>query len=146
MENHCNHFYPHRRWGAAHIGLAVVAGVIFASLFALAFGWLVMLLWNWLMPLLFGLKAITYWQGFGILVLSKLLFSGMCGHAGHHRKHFGRYHGRGSMPMDDGSCSSPGGDRRNWIHYRRYWKDRGKKDFEAYLQEIGRAGDEKTEE
>ena len=145
MENHCGYFNPHRRWGAVRIGMAVVAGVIFASLFALAFGWLVMLLWNWLMPLLFGLKAITYWQGFGILVLSKLLFSGIAHHR-HKGYRFGRHHRLGAMGMDDDSCSAPGGDRRNWIHYRRYWKERGEKDFEAYLQEIGRAGDEKTEE
>ena len=33
-----------------------------------------MLLWNWLMPDLFGLKEITYWQGWGLVLLSHLLF------------------------------------------------------------------------
>jgi len=42
--------------------------------FALAFGWFVMLLWNWLMPAIFGLGAITYWQAFGLVVLAKLIF------------------------------------------------------------------------
>jgi len=33
-------------------------------------------LWNWLMPDLFGLHAITFWQALGLLGLSWLLFSG----------------------------------------------------------------------
>jgi hypothetical protein len=35
-----------------------------------------MLLWNWLMPGLFGLAKIPYWQGWGLLLLSQLLFRG----------------------------------------------------------------------
>ena len=34
----------------------------------------VMLLWNWLMPTLFGLIAISFWQALGILVFCRLLF------------------------------------------------------------------------
>jgi hypothetical protein len=37
---------------------------------------LLMVLWNWLMPTIFGLITITYWQAAGLLLLSKLLFSG----------------------------------------------------------------------
>ena len=33
-------------------------------------------LWNWLMPEIFGLHAITYWQALGLLLLSWLLFGG----------------------------------------------------------------------
>ena len=36
----------------------------------------VMWLWNWLLPELFGLTTITFWQALGILVLSKILFGG----------------------------------------------------------------------
>jgi hypothetical protein len=43
-------------------------------------GVLVMLLWNWLMPTVFGLKAISFWQAWGLLVLSRLLFAGFGGH------------------------------------------------------------------
>ena len=41
-----------------------------------AFGFLVMQLWNWLMPGLFGWHLIGFWQAVGILVLSKILFGG----------------------------------------------------------------------
>jgi hypothetical protein len=53
--------------------------VLFAVLFvALLFllGFVVMWLWNWLMPALFGLKSIGYWQAFGLIILSKILFGG----------------------------------------------------------------------
>ena len=78
-------------------GLAVL-GVAGAGLFALAFGWLAMILWNWLMPAIFGLGTITYWQAFGVVVLAKVLFGGVGGHGGHHggsRRHPWRAHGEG---------------------------------------------------
>jgi hypothetical protein len=40
------------------------------------FGSAVFFLWNWLMPALFGLHAITFWQALGLLGLSWLLFRG----------------------------------------------------------------------
>ena len=45
-------------------------------------GFVVMGLWNWLMPSLFGLKLITYWQAVGLLILSKILFGGFRGRPG----------------------------------------------------------------
>jgi Ca2+/H+ antiporter, TMEM165/GDT1 family len=53
------------------------------------FGSVVMLLWNAILPALFGFHTITFWQALGILLLSKILFGGFgghCrrGHSGHH--------------------------------------------------------------
>ncbi len=39
----------------------------------------VMLLWNGILPAVLGVKAITFWQSLGILVLSKILFGGFGG-------------------------------------------------------------------
>ena len=39
-------------------------------------GWIVQLLWNWLMPYLFQLPTITYWQALGISFLCGLFFEG----------------------------------------------------------------------
>jgi hypothetical protein len=45
--------------------------------------YIVMLLWNALIPDIFHLGVITYWQAVGILVLSKILFGfGKGGHRG----------------------------------------------------------------
>ena len=43
------------------------------------FGFVVMSLWNWLMPDLFGLPSIGYWQAWGLIALSKILFGGFRG-------------------------------------------------------------------
>ena len=58
---------------------------------AAAFSALVMCLWNWLMPAIFGLTAICFWQALGLLVLAKLLFGGFGHHHGWGMKH--RHHG-----------------------------------------------------
>ena len=33
-----------------------------------------MLLWNWLMPIIFGLPTITFWQALGLNLLTGILF------------------------------------------------------------------------
>ncbi|MCK4749266.1 MAG: hypothetical protein KAT15_19570 [Bacteroidales bacterium] len=59
--------------------------VVFGILGLIAFTYLVMLLWNWLVPELFNGPVMTYWQTLGLLVLSKILFSGIGkGHKSHH--------------------------------------------------------------
>ena len=34
----------------------------------------IMLLWNWLMPIIFGLPTISFWQALGLNLLTGLLF------------------------------------------------------------------------
>ena len=36
----------------------------------------VRLLWNWLMPSLFGVREVTFWQALGLLTLCRILFGG----------------------------------------------------------------------
>ncbi len=47
-------------------------------------GEVVMHLWNWLLPSLFGWKAITFWQAIGLLALCRILFGGMSHRGGNH--------------------------------------------------------------
>lgn len=55
------------------IGLMVVAGIA-------ALTWVVMQLWNCLLPDLFlGVSPIGYWQALGVLALSRILFGGLRG-------------------------------------------------------------------
>jgi hypothetical protein len=60
----------------------VLKFALFAVLFVAAFGLVVMSLWNWLMPALFGWKLIGFWQALGLVILSKILFGGFRGPAG----------------------------------------------------------------
>ncbi|GHT72783.1 hypothetical protein FACS189456_2240 [Bacteroidia bacterium] len=54
--------------------------IIIHPIFALAavagFSAVVMLLWNALVPAIFGLAVIGFWQALGLLVLARLLFGG----------------------------------------------------------------------
>lgn len=62
-----------RKYAPIAIVGMVIGGTALAALFAFLFGWIVMLLWNWLMPAIFGLPAIGYWQGWGLVLLSHIL-------------------------------------------------------------------------
>ena len=59
----------------------IIGGISLGVVIAFLFGWLVMLLWNWLMPPIFGLTAITFWQAWGLVILTHILFK-----AGSHPK------------------------------------------------------------
>jgi hypothetical protein len=43
---------------------------------AAVLGFIVMNLWNWVVPAVFGGKIITFWQGLGLLALCRILFGG----------------------------------------------------------------------
>jgi hypothetical protein len=47
------------------------------------FGFVVMNLWNWLAPAVFGARTINFGQALGILILSKILFGGFRGRPGY---------------------------------------------------------------
>lgn len=57
--------------------LGVIALVIIA-LFSLIAAVFMYFLWNWLMPDIFGLKIITYWQAWGLCFLCSMLFKSSC--------------------------------------------------------------------
>jgi hypothetical protein len=66
------------------IGL-ILGGIIAAAVLAFLFGLLVMVLWNWIMPEVFGLKPLTYWQSWGIVLLAHILFK--AGSSSSHDRH-----------------------------------------------------------
>ena len=55
-------------WTAGCLGTTILGIAI-----KLALAWPMQLLWNWLMPTLFGLPSITFWQALGLCVLGWLL-------------------------------------------------------------------------
>jgi uncharacterized membrane protein len=57
------------------MALIAPAGVAAMALF----GFVVMSLWNWLVPAVFGGPTVTYWQGFGLLILARILVGGLGG-------------------------------------------------------------------
>ena len=80
MTHHFRNFRPF-----VHIPM-ILGGLVLAAVLAFLFGLFVMLLWNWLMPAIFGLGEITYWQGWGLVVLAAILFK-MGPHSGNMKHH-----------------------------------------------------------
>ncbi len=98
-------FFGRRRSVAGFIAMASVWIALFAAVI-----WVVMMLWNWLMPALFtGARTIDYWQALGLFALCKILFGGGRGGRRWHRHREG---------MTD--------DERNALkrHARSHWHER----------------------
>jgi len=108
--------------------LYAILGVAGAFLMGLLFGNLIMWLWNWLMPSLFGLRTIGFWEGLGLFLLAKILFGfGGSGHSGddggkHHKKH--RHHG----------AKGESKDWKDWEYYDDWWEENGKNAFHTYAE------------
>jgi len=74
--------------GFGVLGIAAVFG----------FTYVVMLLWNALIPELFNGPELAYWQTLGLLILSKILFSGIGGGKGDKSSHSRKYRCEDDFP------------------------------------------------
>ncbi|MGA7158379.1 MAG: hypothetical protein WBY53_16145 [Acidobacteriaceae bacterium] len=54
--------------------------VVIVALALTVFGFVTEHLWNWLMPVIFGLKTISFVQALGLVILSKILLGGIHKH------------------------------------------------------------------
>jgi len=108
-----------------HIALHVLGGMAMAVVFGVLFGYFVMLLWNNLMPDLFGFKLITYWQGLGLVIMARLLFGshGFC-KSGHRSGRFNHHKEGHSCCCKDNDEST----KEDW------WQNEGKFAFQEYLK------------
>ena len=67
----------------------IPAAIVALPLFIFVGGEVVMHLWNWLLPPLFGWRLLTFWQALGLLVLCRVLFGGLGGHGPGRGRHWG---------------------------------------------------------
>jgi len=113
------------------IGLVVIAALSFV----------VMLLWNWLIPCITGWSAVNYWQSIGLLVLSRILLGGLGRHG--RNNHF--HHGRGNLVRDKWIKMSPE-ERKDFIKNCRNrreqmkgdWNRHGRfRDWDEFFEESG---------
>jgi hypothetical protein len=91
---------------ALHILLGACLGLALAGVFGAALMWI----WNYVMPGLFHLPAVSFGQAVALLVLARLLF-GRIGHGRHRRHWFGGHGAR--------HCGAPSQER-----YERWWRGR----------------------
>jgi hypothetical protein len=68
-----------RKWKWIFIAPAAIVAIV---LFIALGGELVKLLWNWLLPALFGWRLISFWQALGLLALCRILVGGWGGRGG----------------------------------------------------------------
>ena len=106
----------------------LIGGIIVIALILL-FGYITMRLWNWLMPEIFGLGAIHYWQALGLLILAKILFGGFGDHKSKRSKRKSKHR---CKPRNNKGLKR---DFSNWKYYDRFWEDKGEKAFEEYVKQ-----------
>jgi hypothetical protein len=61
----------------------ILIAPVLVALFIFVGGEIVLHLWNWLLPTLFGWRLITFWQAVGLLALCRVLFGGFGGRGMH---------------------------------------------------------------
>jgi hypothetical protein len=113
----------------------VAMGLTMAVVFALVFAFLVQWLWNHLLPDIFGVKMITYWQAVGLIILTKLLFGVVGPHHRPRRRNHPR-HWKSRSAWCRKNMSYEGIADEDWRYYEQYWQEQGKAAFEAYVQTI----------
>lgn len=120
--------------------MKIVAMVIFGILVFLLANYLLMRLWNWLMPDLFGVGTVTYWEALGVFILAKLLF----GFGGGGKSKGGSSHKK--KVKSSNKCSPWRRDFDEWQHYDQFWKEEGEQAFKAYTERIKNENHDKSEE
>ena len=119
----------------------VVAMVILAIIVFLLANYLLMRLWNWLMPDLFGVGTVTYWQALGIFIIAKLLFG--FGGGGGGKSKGGSSHKKKTKSSN--KCTPWRRDFDEWKHYDQFWKEEGEEAFKAYVEKIKNENNDKSE-
>lgn len=56
--------------------MGVLIGLVVAIVALVVFTFIFMWIWNLVMPDVFSVKSITFWQALGILILASILFGG----------------------------------------------------------------------
>lgn len=132
----------------------LIGGILLAILVAGLFGFLVQWLWNTLMPVLFHLPQVSFWQAAGLVLLSRILFGHIGG--GHHHGRHRKCRCRGGNCCSSGDAGgghdhpcctdkgwgrlgkntffkrwSPNGDPSELEHFDDWWNDVGESSFES---------------
>jgi hypothetical protein len=112
-----------------------IIGLVTAIIFGLLFGYFVELLWNALMPSIFKITKITYWEAVGIVLLARLIFGSIGhdhgnSHSFHDRYQYQQKYHRWCKNQPDGM------DGNDWEYYDAWWRAEGKVAFENYIAKV----------
>src|SRR5690606_16012664 len=112
--------------------LKILAIVILAVGVVLLVAYSIMWLWNWLMPEIFSLPTIGFWQALGVFVLAKIIF----GFGGGGQKNKGRDRNMKRLRSLYSACCSMGNGFSKLKSYYQFWKEEGEAVFESYLEKL----------
>jgi uncharacterized membrane protein YraQ (UPF0718 family) len=108
----------------------IIFGLIVAVFLGFVLGFVIQQLWNWLMPGIFNLKEITYWQAVGIFILARIILGSFSSNvsqdgANEKKKRIACEEEKADIRKEWGS----------WKYYDEWWDQEGKKAFESYVSE-----------
>lgn len=112
-----------------HVLVQICLGLVLSILFGLGFGFFVMLLWNSLLPDIWGWQKITYWQGAGLVILARLLFGSQGYHKGANQPQAGC---QSAVSPAGAACAADKGNR----HFEKWWEEEGEASLEKYTQRL----------
>jgi len=116
-----------------HVFVQILLGLILTLTLGLIFGFFVMLLWNPIVPDLFGFHIITYWQSVGLVIILRLLFGG---HHNYHKQpnqEAARCKTHFSKLME--SCQHTNSESAH-VDYETWWEEEGKISLEKYIKDV----------
>jgi len=129
MKNYFNH--KMRGKSPALMGGLIFLAIIGITGLAILFGFIIMWLWNWLMPEIFGLPSLTYWQAIGLFILSKILLGGFGGGGGSkNKKHSNSCHSNDKRGKKS--------DFSKWEHYDKFWQEKGESQYTEYVEGLNK--------
>ncbi len=120
-------FFTHkfRKKSPLEIAGMIIFGAIFITGLAILFGFVIMWLWNWLMPEIFGLTTLTFWQAVGLIIFAKLIFGGFGGGSSSKK----------SSKRSDKECKKDSKtDFSKWKYYDKFWKEEGDAYYRQYVE------------
>ena len=132
--------------------LKIIGMVILGIGVCVLFGFVVMWLWNGLMPAIFGLTKLTYWQAVGILILAKIIFGGFgMNDSGSHKKSKKgtirheikkeiKKEFEKEFEKDRAKDSKEHSDYDEM--YESWWETQGEKSFDEYMKNLNKDGEE----
>ena len=126
--------HPGKSARAQRMAFMAAGGVAIVIVVLVLFGAILQLLWNVLMPQVFGLPAIGFWQAIGLFLLAKLFFgfgmgSGRGSRGWRRRKRTGT--SAGSSASSEDATDATFTDER----FRQYWDTEGRAAYRTYIGE-----------
>lgn len=109
------------------VGL-VLLGLMGVTALAIIFGIFVKLLWNALLPEIFGLPEIGYWQAVGMVVLAHIFFGAHNGPP-HYERSRKKKKSIPAKKVEKYSLS-----REMELDYAEFWREEGREAFKAWMQ------------